>query len=102
MRSTRADGTDGVDTVVKPGGGLSQWMLPQCLRKCRVAIPLMIAFFAANFVTGIVNYVLDAVLAGPKDPPPEMFRVILSTVIASAWIKYFHSSNEVRETFIFP
>jgi hypothetical protein len=81
---------------------LSLWTLPQYLRKRRVAIPLMIAFFASTFVVGIVNYVINAVLAGPKDPPPEMFRVILSTVIVTAWIRYFHGSKVVRETFILP
>ncbi len=81
---------------------LSLFTLRPFWKKRRVARTLMLAFFAATFVVGIVNYVIAAIFAAPGAPPPNMLGVVLSTIIVALWIKYFASSDRVRETFVLP
>jgi hypothetical protein len=81
--------------------GLSLYLLPQFLMRKRRVPKLMIIYLSSSFVLGIVNTVISAVndpaLAKNANP---MWPVIFRVGVIALWIRYFQSSDRVKETFI--
>ena len=81
---------------------LSLWTIPKYLARRRVAIPLMIRFFSASLVVGVINCVVEALARGPGLPPADSTRVLLFALVCVLWIRYFRTSTAVQETFARP
>jgi hypothetical protein len=80
---------------------LAASIVPLFFMKKRLARVLLIVYFAGTFVIGIVNHVINVVVAAPGAPSPSIVRVIGSAVIGSLWIRYL-ISKRVRQTFVRP
>ena len=69
-------------------------------KKNRLLPKCMIAFYAAQCIFALAEYLAITAIVPPKHPSSLLFGVIEVFIVAVVWIAYFHSSIRVESTFV--